>query len=190
LISGEVLMEREGFNPDWPKLMAETQQGLKESYKRLLDEISPVLYKYIKKRISNADDVDDVYQTVLMKVHRARATYDLTVPFEPWMFAIARNSIADFFKANKRHRETFSSNIGQEGILIELSVEYGDEKMIFNEAISQMTPKQKEAFILTKVNGLSIEDAAEKTGLSITAFKARTFKAYKIFKTAFLDNPL
>jgi len=137
-------MISEGFNPDWPILMGETQKGDKHSYKRLLDEIGPYLYNYIRKRVKNLDDVDDLYQTVLMKVHRARATYDLTVPFEPWLFAIARNSIADFFKKEKKSLITESLYNDEGDYSNEPSVEYGVEKMIFNRpGIADVNAHQK-----------------------------------------------
>jgi len=47
------------------------------------------LAAFLRSRAS-AGDLEDVYQEVLLAVHRVRHTYDARRPFEPWLFAIAR----------------------------------------------------------------------------------------------------
>lgn len=48
-----------------------------------------------QRRFLGSQDVDDLVQDILLSVHAARATYDPTRPFLPWLLAITRNRLAD-----------------------------------------------------------------------------------------------
>jgi RNA polymerase sigma-70 factor, ECF subfamily len=69
--------------------MEQVQRGDEDAWRALLDDIAPSLAAFLRSRAS-AGNLEDVYQEVLLAVHRVRHTYDARRPFEPWLFAIAR----------------------------------------------------------------------------------------------------
>ncbi len=58
------------------------------------DQIGPVLMRFLRARVRDAQEAEDLYQETLMAIHRARHGYDAVRPFEPWLFAIARHIVA------------------------------------------------------------------------------------------------
>ncbi len=76
-------------------LMRAVQDGDRESCRALLDDIGPMLMSFLRRRIADRDALEDVYQETLLAFFQARHTYDPSRPFEPWLFAIARNIAAD-----------------------------------------------------------------------------------------------
>lgn len=46
---------------------------------------------------------DDVVQEVLLAIHHKRSAFDETQFFLPWMYAIARYKIIDYFRRNKKN---------------------------------------------------------------------------------------
>ena len=89
----------------WSHLMTQVQAGNQEAYRQFLDEIGPVLYTFVRRRVFNQQMVPDVYQEVLLTLHKARHTYDPTRPLGPWLFTVARNSLLDALGKNRKFVE-------------------------------------------------------------------------------------
>jgi RNA polymerase sigma-70 factor, ECF subfamily len=78
------------------QLMERLQQGDPDACSALLDDIGPSLTYFLRRRVTDPHELEDVYQEVFMAIFEARHTYEPGRPFEPWLFAIARNIAADF----------------------------------------------------------------------------------------------
>src|SRR5690349_20713675 len=76
---------------DW---MALAQRGDRAAYRALLDDVGPIMWQFVRRRVGDVEEAKDAYQDVFMAVHRARHTYEVGRPFEPWLFAIARRVVA------------------------------------------------------------------------------------------------
>ena len=71
-------------------LMARVQDGDRECFRALLDDIGPMLTNFLRRRIADRGELEDVYQETLMAFFQARHTYDPSRPFKPWLSAIAK----------------------------------------------------------------------------------------------------
>src|SRR5437016_13583496 len=56
--------------------MERVQRGDREAYDELLTDMAPPLLRFLRRRIADAHELEDVFQDTLMAVHRARHTYD------------------------------------------------------------------------------------------------------------------
>src|SRR5579871_2899818 len=79
------------------RLMRAAQAGDTDAYGELLNAITPLLRRLVRRRRTflGADEVEDLVQDILLSVHSVRATYDSARPFTPWLLTIARNRLAD-----------------------------------------------------------------------------------------------
>jgi RNA polymerase sigma-70 factor (ECF subfamily) len=159
--------------------MAEVQEGNRASYRALLDDIGPVVRQYVGRRLRNPDDANDTYQDILLALHRARHTYDPSRPFEPWLFAIVRRILVRCRneRATRDAREipvAVLPNVGVGGD--------GHVKLLLEQAFQQLSPAQRQAFTLLKVDGLSLEAAAPRAGTTIGALKVRAHRAYRVLR--------
>ena len=82
------------------ELMSRYQTGEFSAFEELYRRLAPRVYGYLSKRIVNVHDRDELLQTVFLKVHRARSTYEATLPLNQWLFTISRNAMTDYL----RHR--------------------------------------------------------------------------------------
>ena len=89
----------------WARLMKRVQEGDQEAYRQFLDEIGPVLFNFVRRRVFNPEMVRDVYQEVLLTLHKARHTYEPSRPLGPWLFTVARNSMLDALGRNRKFAE-------------------------------------------------------------------------------------
>ena len=58
------------------RLMARLQQGDADACQELLDSIGPSLTYFLRKRIADPQELEDVYQEVLIAIFEARHTYE------------------------------------------------------------------------------------------------------------------
>src|SRR2546430_14260919 len=82
----------------WAQLMERAQRGDREAYAALLTDVAPPLERFLRRRITDPHELEDVCQETLVAVHPSRHTYDPSRPFGPWLFAIARHVAVDHFR--------------------------------------------------------------------------------------------
>jgi RNA polymerase sigma-70 factor, ECF subfamily len=161
------------------QLMARLQDGDRESCRALLDEIGPLLIGFLRRRIADRNEIEDVYQETLLAFFQARHTYEPSRPLEPWLFAIARNVAADHSRRywKRSSVEQLTDKIPESG-----SAEEPRSDPSLEDAMATLPAQQREAFSMLKIEGLSIEQAARRTGVSEGALRVRAHRAYKALR--------
>lgn len=151
---------------DWRAMMIAAQSGDSVSYRRLLGELCAWLKRYYARRLPPAM-VDDTVQEVLLAIHEKRHTYDPGQAFGPWLAAIARYKWVDRIRAMKAATmeeisEDFPVDDHGEEIQTARSLEL---------LLDRLKPAQAEVIRLVKLQGLSVEEAASRTGQTIALVK-------------------
>ena len=160
------------------RLMAATQCGDRDACRELLDDIGPALLGFLRRRVADNSEVEDVYQDTLMAIYQARHTYDAARPLEPWLFAIARNVATDH--ARKHWKRASWLELVEE--LPQRAAEQESSPPELEAALARLSPSQREAFEMLKIQGLSLTEAAARAGTTVGALKVRAHRAYKILK--------
>jgi RNA polymerase sigma factor (sigma-70 family) len=170
----------------WSQLMAKIQEGDQEAYRQFLNEIGPLLYNYVRRRVFNPEMVPDVYQEVLLTLHKARFTYEPSRPLGPWLFTVARNSILDALGKNRKFVEReVPTEILPESSAIETDGSLGDE---LHQALKSLSPIHRDAVELLKLRGLSLEEAALELKISVAALKVRAHRGYEQLRKLLLEK--
>ncbi len=157
------------------RLMAASQQGDKQAYSVLLQEVQSWLEYYFRKRVAQ-DEQSNLVQDVMISLHRKRASYDPQRPFLPWLAAIARYRWVDHLRKHYRRAEDQLEDFDapqdsdEEAVIARLSV---------TRLLEQLPGKQAEAITLVKIDGLSIQEASDKSGQSLSAVKVNIHRGLK-----------
>ncbi len=150
----------------WGELMASAQLGDTGAYHRLLVEAGGWLRRYYVRRLPPAM-VEDAVQDALLAVHEKRHTFDPSRPFEPWLAAVARYKWIDRLRALK--------SAPTEALNEDIPVaDHGDavsSAWSLNRLLRELKPAQSDVIRLVKLQGLSIEEAAIRTGQSVSLVK-------------------
>jgi RNA polymerase sigma-70 factor (ECF subfamily) len=164
--------------------MAAAQDGDAAAYEALLREIVPVLRIFVAARLRETSAAEDVVQNVLLSLHRARHTYQPSRPFGPWLRAIARNAIADAFRARGRRAERETALPAADLIADEREPSRADAPLSarMTQALAELPPAQREAVELIHVRELSVAEAAARAGVSVSALKVRAHRGYKALR--------
>jgi RNA polymerase sigma-70 factor (ECF subfamily) len=159
--------------------MAAAQRGDRAAYGALLDDIGPAVQQFVRRRIRDAEEAKDVYQDILMALHRAQRSYEPGRPFEPWFYAIARRVVA------RRRSERLARDARElrPSVVPDVPIESdGHLKLALEQALRHLSADQRQAFELLKLEGLSVERAAPRAGTTVGALKVRAHRAYQILR--------
>lgn len=157
------------------RLMIASQKGDKQSYSVLLTEVQLWLERYFSRRCP-PHQIDDLVQEVLMAVHRKRDTFDPSRAFLPWLAAIARYRWVDQLRKVYRNAEDGLEDFDapedsdEESVIARLSLE---------RMFVQIPDKQAEVIEMVKIEGLSIKEAADRSGQSESAVKVNIHRGLK-----------
>ena len=154
-------------------------EGDREAYGKLVSELGHAIEGYLRKRFGGAaswDFLEDCVQESLLAVHRARHSYDPSRPFRPWLFPLVRHKTIDLLRRQqtRRRREDAEAREPTPSRDPEPAQRLDGETVL-----SWLDPKYREALVLTKLEGYSLQEAATRAGISVTAMKTRVHRAIR-----------
>lgn len=163
------------------ELALRSQNGDKESYRQLLKTVSPILMQFVSKAIFNADMREDVLQDILISLHRGLHSYLPDRSFKSWMLAIAKFRIIDHLRVYYRRKQR-EVQLGEFTDVAESVTPVEMDTNYLLEALENLPEKYREAIKVTKLQGVSIREAALTLGISEDALKARCSRGYKLLR--------
>lgn len=162
----------------WAALMCSAQAGHEAAYRLLLEELSEVINRYLCSRFGHHHFIEDCVQDTLVAIHQARHTYDQRRRFRPWLFAIVRHKAIDTLRRQNSHKNLLDSQREEQSIHAQATAPGSLENdAVEGLLLDSLSPQQREALTLTKINGLTIAEAATQLSISESALKVRVHRA-------------
>ena len=173
-------------------LMLRGLQGEGAAQEQLLTQLSLLLRRYYQRRLHRDHaEVEDLVQETLIAVHTRRATYDIEQSFTAWAYAVARYKLIDYLR---KQRLRVAMNIDDCAELFGVDdTEAQDAERDVGELLAELPPAQRAAIELTRIEGLSVEEAAAHSGQSVSSIKVGVHRGIKKLASLFgqsSDRPL
>ncbi len=145
---------------------------------RLLAMLGGYLRAHFRRRLGpGTAEVEDLVQETLIAIHLKRSVYDRAQPFTPWAHAIARYKLLDHFRRIGARRNIPLDDAGD--LFSEENPEEGAVRHDVDRLLATLPPRQQRLLRAVKLAGLSMEEAAEREGLSVSAVKVTVHRAMK-----------
>ena len=144
------------------------------------------LRNFIRKRVPNEADVEDLLQEIFYELVEANR---LLMPIEhvtAWLFRVARNRITDLFR--KKRPENFSDAAveDEDGELLRIedllpSPDAGPEALYVRSvlleelefALGELPDEQREVFVAHELEGRSFKELSAESGVSVNTLLSR-----------------
>ena len=162
-------------------LWMRAQAGDDAAYREALSHIAVRLRRYFSRRlVSLQDDVEDLVQETLLALHQHRGTYDVKAPVSAWVYAIARHKLVDLFRRRGRH-EALNEPLDDldESLHPAAAVDERPARRDLALLLDALPAAQRLAIVLTKIEGLSVAEAAQRGGVSVSALKVQVHRGLK-----------
>ncbi len=168
-----------------------------ENVEKIIRDHQSQLNGFIRKRVDNNEDAEDILQDVFYKL--IKTVQDTLNPVEnitAWLYKVTRNTIINKGKKKREVSLPQPKENEDSSFLNELSeVMFNDnnetpdtiylESLVWEEfyqALSALPPLQKEVFELTELKGMSVKRVAKHTGVSVNTVLSRKHYAVKYLR--------
>ena len=170
-------------------------QGEQAAFAILYHGLEQKLRAFLTRLTGSPVVADDLLQETFMRIHRARGSFDANAAVVPWAYAIARNAWLDHVRAAKVRGDAQRKKSNDDGFTpgeAPTGPDADSEQLaiarqtaaLVESVLSRLAPAQREAFVLLRYEGMSVDDAAAVLGSTPTAVKLRAFRAYEALRTA------
>lgn len=165
-------------------LMLGGLDGDATAQRRLLLDLSVVLRRYYQRRLfHDVSEAEDLVQEALIAIHTRRATYDRDQPFTAWVFAVARYKLVDHLRRRRIRPTTPIDDV--EDLFAPDESEAATAATDLARLMADLPERQRDAILRTRVEGLSMAEAAARTGQSESAVKVNVHRGLKALMAQF-----
>jgi RNA polymerase sigma-70 factor (ECF subfamily) len=162
--------------------------GDRERYAQLVERYRDRYARYAARMLGSVDAAEDAVQDAFVRAYDQLAQCEDPNKFVGWFFLILRNRC---FAERRRRRsqapleaaETVAAADRTDG-----GAETAERRRALQRALLELTPDQREVFVLKHVEGLSYGEIAERLSTSVPSLKMRMHRAYDKLREQLRDH--
>ena len=171
------------LEPNWPLAAREPERSLADTFRRE----GARLRSFIRRRVADAGDVDDILQDVFHELVEADRLLQPIEQVSAWLFRVARHRVIDLLRRRRTRgiEQPIDASAGEEGdAAFEEwlpSPDAGPEaawarRVLLEEldaALDELPPEQRDVFIAHELEGRSFKELAIETGVGVNTLLSR-----------------
>ena len=165
-------------------LLRRAQRGDPDAFEQLMTPLENLIWRVCWHYTGERETASDCAQEAMVKIWRYLAGYRGDCAFESWVYRIAANCSMDAMRKKKRDRSESIEPLKEAGFDPADPEPGTEEKVIaaerrrqLREGIARLPEEQREALVMTQLEGVSYEDAAARLGVSEGTVKSRVNRA-------------
>jgi RNA polymerase sigma-70 factor (ECF subfamily) len=146
------------------------------------------LFDFLSWMTGDRTAAEDLVQDIFVRILKYRSTYRDGGSFETWLYRIARNARADYFRT-RQPLEPLAAEAFERpepGANPMRLLEADRDRLRLKRAMLQLREDKRELLVLTRFRGMSHEQIAGLLGIEIGAVKVRIHRAVKDLREIFL----
>lgn len=137
--------------------------------------------------LTEPGQLDDLVQETYLRAFAALPRYRQQAPARLWLLSIARRVAADHVRTARRRPRTSSGDWDHDRDA-RRHTPAATGMVELRAAIAALEPDQRDAFVLTRVLGLSYAEAAEICGCPIGTIRSRVYRARGELRATLTDH--
>lgn len=165
------------------------QAGDRTEFARLVEALSPKIYRLALKMMGNPQDAEDILQETFIKAYRNLHNFAGRSSISTWLYRIATNEALMMLRRKQLDTisldepvETMESEQEPRQIvdwccLPEQELLSAETRHHLDQAVAQLSPALRVVFLLRDIEGLSTLETAQALNLSEEAVKTRLSRA-------------
>lgn len=157
-----------------------------DAFEELFHRHKSSVYAFIHHITHGSGSIDDLFQTVFLRVIRYRSRYKAKAKFTTWLYTITRSVCIDAMRKQKTAEviQLFPQNPDEDNSYdvadfpghgaSPLDSLYENElQAAMDEVIDSLSPEQREVLLLREKTDLTFEDIGKMIGCSANTAKSR-----------------
>jgi RNA polymerase sigma-70 factor (ECF subfamily) len=152
---------------------------------KIWEEFSQSLLDFIRRRVNDPDDAEDILQEVFLKIHTKIDTLEDDDRLVSWLYQITRNTIIDYYRT-RRPSDELPETLSMDPEPVE-SAPTAQLAAGLREFMTCLPDKYRRAVVLTELDGLKQTELADRLGISISGAKSRVQRGREMLRQALLE---
>ena len=173
-------------------ILARARQGDDDAFRVLVERHSRAVFRLAFRMTGNEQDAEDVVQESFLRAYRQLARFESRADFGTWLYRIVANCSVDLMRA-RQSRQDQSRKEPLDVMAVEPATEdHGPDRLAesgeiarrVHEALAELSPLERAAFILRHYEGRSVQEISSALGLGASAAKHSVFRAVRKLRLA------
>ena len=157
-------------------------------FERLLQENLVPLQRFVKFKISNKHDAEDVIQEVCLTATEKFESLREPAAFKAWLIGIANHKCNDYYRKKSKEMHISLEILSESALTVS---RFGvTEQSIVHDTLDVLGDKEKQILYLYFFKNLSQEDIAKRLSVPVGTVKSRLHYAKKKFKEHYPDQTI
>ncbi|BAV05641.1 RNA polymerase sigma-70 factor, ECF subfamily [Filimonas lacunae] len=158
----------EGF-PDEQSLLLRLKKSDKAAFDLLFHQFADPVITYIRFRLQDEHDAEDVLQEVFIKLWDKRSSIDVHTSFKNYLYTIVQNSIIDHqrkLKRKKYHPAETPPDTQEDTCQPNDHYQYKQLNQLWQQAIKRLPVQMGRIYVMRNEEALSVKEIASELDLS------------------------
>lgn len=167
-------------------LVSQLKEGNKLAYRKLYDHFYSDVYAYSISLLKSKSIVEDIVQEVFIKIWMKREELNPELSFRSYIFTITRNMAFNKLSKAANHvklREQLFYNTQYPENKLDHNLMDEAYRTLKEQAISNLTPRCKQVFEMSRNEGMSYEEISQELGISVNTVKNQMSTALGSIRT-------
>jgi RNA polymerase sigma-70 factor (ECF subfamily) len=166
------------------------------AFREIVDRYQAKVYSIIYGILRNRNDAEDIAQQVFAKIYFSIKNFDFRSSLLTWIYKITVNECYDYLRKKRVRKLVYESDFSAEDtLMMENSQPATDhapavdtqlaQRDVINKLLSKISAEDRSLILLKEVEGHSVEELSQMTGLNENTIKVKLFRArQKLVKAA------
>ncbi|MBS1533389.1 MAG: RNA polymerase sigma-70 factor [Bacteroidetes bacterium] len=156
------------------------------SFEAIFHRYKNRVYSYALAIVKSEENAEEVTQEIMIKLWLCREMLDQVDNLDAYVYVIARNkSLNHLRKAayDMKLMNELKSFIPEEHNNVDDRISVRDHELLLQNAVNSLSPQRKQVYHLSRVEGLSHDEIADRLHLSKQTVKNHLVEALKLIRT-------
>ena len=173
-------------------LLHRAQRGDPEAFEALMGQMEALVWRVCWHYTGSREDAADCGQETMVRIWRGLSSFHFECAFETWVYRVAANCCLDFLRKRKREKAESLEPLREQGFDPPDPAPDTEEQALRKEeharlraAVAALPEDQRDALVLTQLEGKSYEEAARLLETTEGTVKSRVARARDKLKVLF-----
>ncbi len=183
-------------NTEEAALVKRVQAGDEIAFRDLVERYQAKIFSIIYGILRNRNDAEDIAQQVFSKVYFSIGKFDFRSSLLTWIYKITVNECYDYLRKKRVRKLVYESDFTEDDVRTMENTEQTAEQVrpvdvtlaqrdLVMKLLSKLSEDDRNLLMLKEVEGHSVEELAQMTGMNQNTIKVKLFRArQKLVKVA------
>ncbi|QKG51441.1 RNA polymerase sigma-70 factor [Hymenobacter sp. BRD67] len=155
------------------------------AFDALFRHYSALVYRFAYSYLKSRPSAEEIVQECFIKIWEKRGQLRDDIPLKGYLFTTAYHAVLNELRRDQ-HLLRLQGEVAATGpASVANEAEYQEMEALYQTALERLPPKQREAFMLSRQQGLSYLEIAERQGVSVKTVEAHIMQALKTLRKYF-----